>query len=453
VRIKLSKGAFLLTLIIALLMVSAISLFSISSSSAAPEGLTPRAPIYIEGNDSFTPANGVVGGSGTEDDPYIIENWDISAENDKGIFIRSTTAHFIVRNCYVHDGWAGDHYGIYFIDVRNGKIDNVTSDNNNSGIRLWYSSNNILDNNTYLNNYWGILLDSSSGNILSNNTCSNNHYGILQYFEHSINNTLSNNLVENNYYGIRISESDKNTLDNNIVKNSNEYGIYIYSANNNLVTNNIVGNNIHHGIYVHLGSSNNLVSNNTVENNGIGIRLLEAYNNLVSNNLVKNNQLYGVNCWYSDNNLILNNLVGNSYDGIRLVDSYNNLVSYNIMENNGNGIRLESSGNFIYHNNFVNNEDQAHDDGSNYWDNDYPSGGNYWSDYIGADADGDNIGDTPYSIPGDNNQDRYPLMNPTVPGVMLPEEAPQAPTRWPLIAGIAGVIVIIGVVAFYVGRR
>jgi len=60
----------------------------------------------------------------------------------------------------------------------------------------------------------------------------------------------------------------------------------------------------------------------------------------------------------------------------------------------------------------MNNTTQASDDGSNYWDDGYPSGGNYWSDYTGSDADGDEIGDTPYNLTGGNNQDRYPLMNP-----------------------------------------
>jgi hypothetical protein len=36
-------------------------------------GLTSHDPIYINGNSGFTAANGVVAGSGTAGDPYIIE--------------------------------------------------------------------------------------------------------------------------------------------------------------------------------------------------------------------------------------------------------------------------------------------------------------------------------------------------------------------------------------------
>jgi hypothetical protein len=44
---------------------------------------------------------------------------------------------------------------------------------------------------------------------------------------------------------------------------------------------------------------------------------------------------------------------------------------------------------------------------------------NYWSDYNGTDNNGDGIGDTPYII-NDENQDNYPLMNPVEAGI-IPE--------------------------------
>ena len=194
-RTEVFRGALLSTLLIVLLTVPAISLLQTAPASATPEGLIPRDPILIVGNDNFTPANGVVAGSGTAEDPYIIENWNINASITTGIIIRNTTVHFIIRNSYVHDG----RPGIYFDDVINGKIDNNTVENNSDGIRLHYSRNNLISNNLMGNSMWGISLSSSNNNL------------------------LSNNLVENNDYGIFLTSSDNNLIfHNNFFNNNNQ---------------------------------------------------------------------------------------------------------------------------------------------------------------------------------------------------------------------------------------
>lgn len=387
-------------------MVPAISLLSVGLSSAAPEGLTQRAPIYIDGNDSFTPANGVVAGSGTAEDPYIIENWDIDAENADGIRILDTDAHFIIRNCYVHDGKEDNNLGISFLNVKNGEINSVLAENNFEGINFFKSSNNII---------------------------------------------LNSNVLNNAHDGIRLNYSFNNNIENCIAEN-NSYGIYFWSSSNNKIEFSVAKSNLWGGIRLDFLSDNNLVMWCSAENNYGGFSITNSSNDNISKCIAKNN-LFGISLSLSLNNMITNNTVWNSRFGIRLYNSYSNLIHYNDFINNDTGIRLHYyvDNNLIHHNNLVNNANQAYDDGKNYWDDGYPSGGNYWSDYAGEDADNDGIGDMPYGVYGDNNQDRYPLMRPFVPA-FVPVTKP-SPVKWPLIAGVVGAVVITSVAtAFYIRK-
>ena len=83
----------------------------------------------------------------------------------------------------------------------------------------------------------------------------------------------------------------------------------------------------------------------------------------------------------------------------------------------------KSIGNRIFLNNFIDNTYNAYSDSSNTWSSTSPVTytynentytnyiGNYWSDYEGSDANGDGIGETPYSIMEDD-YDNYPLIEP-----------------------------------------
>ena len=174
-RTERFESALLSTLLIVSLTAPAISLLQTTPASATPDGLIPRAPILIVGNENFTPANGVVAGSGTENDPYIIENWDISAENANGIWIKNTTAYFVIRNVHVHDGWVNYKYGIYFENVMNGRAENARVENNTVGIGLLVSDNNLIyHNNIVRNDNVGIYLGGSDNNRIYHNNFINN---------------------------------------------------------------------------------------------------------------------------------------------------------------------------------------------------------------------------------------------------------------------------------------
>jgi parallel beta-helix repeat protein len=395
---------------------------------------TPHGPIFIENDDNFNISNGVVAGTGTENSPYIIENWAISAATTDGIHIKNTRAHFIVRNCLVENGMGGYFVAIWLNNVVNGRIEKNVLDNSLYGVYLVdLFENNIVTNNTSSNNYDGIYLALTSNTTVTNNICSNNTNGIALY-PASTNNTLENNQFLNNLRGIYLRYSSNN---NSIVKNTssnNTYGIDLSGSDNTTLDNNTCSNNLH-GIYLEDSTAvkmrSNTLSNNQYNFGVTGATIAQFVHDIDQSNLVDGKPirylvdnedlviappsqvgyLALVNC---DNIQVDNLVLLKNEQGILLVSTTNSRVENCVIENDNYGIYLtQSDNNSIYHNNLLNNENQARDDGSNRWDDGYPSGGNYWSDYTGSDnhrgenqdlKGSDGIGDVPHG------QDRYPLM-------------------------------------------
>jgi len=171
----------------------------------------------------------------------------------------------------------------------------------------------------------------------------------------------------------------------------------------------------------------------TIQNGGdfpyCGIFIADGDNVIVSNNTIRNNA-YGIELFFrSDGSNVFDNMiVNNSWAGIHIhEDSNKNTFHENTVAYNSIGVLIASSNayfNIFYHNNLINNINQAFDFGNGtIWDDGYPCGGNYWSDYNGTDfysgphqneTGSDGIGDTP--IRGD----RYPLMDPWIPPPLIP---------------------------------
>ena len=113
-----------------ILIATLIPIFPVSNTSGGliePSAFLPHDEILINGNSRFTKANGVVGGNGTKDHPYIIENWSIN-ENiiDNGIWIKNTNRYFTIRNCNIYNRTSYNYktYGIHLKNVKSGTIEN-----------------------------------------------------------------------------------------------------------------------------------------------------------------------------------------------------------------------------------------------------------------------------------------------------------------------------------------
>jgi len=212
-------------------------------------------------------------------------------------------------------------------------------------------------------------------------------------------------------------------------------------------------------------------------NSGTGISLLSSSRNTIANNTVQN-WYSGISAYSSDNNAILSNYIASNQNGIYTEYKGNCRISHNTIEKNNYGIRIEYStfdngghnitentiannaeygisvsGYKPYHqislNNFINNKNSFQDASTiSTWNTLSPLHyffknttftnylGNYWSDYTGKDANGDGIGDTPYTAVTD--PDNYPLMG-TWNGTGITQERPQPiiiPTPIPTITPI-----------------
>ncbi len=211
--------------------------------------------------------------------------------------------------------------------------------------------------------------------------------------------------------GIHLSGRSNVSVRNLNIKDFH-YAIYLESSrNNNIFGNNITNSPESNGIVLDHSSNINIRQNN-IGNSNYGIVFEYSVDNSIFENNVTSSSVYGVYLWSSHRNSIVGNNIDRSiYCGVGIFgSSCCNRISRNSITDNYFGIILsESSGNSICHNSFIDNKAQAGiRNSTNAWDLGYPLGGNYWSDHAGRDANGDGIGDTPYVIDR-NNQDQYPL--------------------------------------------
>ncbi|UCE80446.1 MAG: right-handed parallel beta-helix repeat-containing protein [Methanobacteriota archaeon] len=93
-----------------------------------PFGTVPHAPIHIWSYTDYLDPLNDISGSGTEDDPFVIEGWEISGGVEDGIWVCESNFHLVIRDCFVHSiGYPSA--GIYLFVTSNVVIENCYVEN------------------------------------------------------------------------------------------------------------------------------------------------------------------------------------------------------------------------------------------------------------------------------------------------------------------------------------
>src|SRR5438552_12868309 len=382
-------------LILLLALAPSTSGFTSSRLLNAPAGLVPHAPIRIDGDAAFNTSNGVTAGSGTAQDPYIIEGWYVAPEFTNPILIANTRSHFVLRNTSVQSGPLNVG-AVTFLAVSNATVQNLTLGEpayERSLYMEWAHSVSIQDS------YFGPVVGSVRIEDSSNISLTGNAIANGLEVTRTVGLTMFRNTMDAN--GLFLDGSTPEQFDSHVIASDNRVNglpIMYYSRCNGLVIDAIALAQL-----IVASCRSVTVSNLTTLSLRVAIRLAFVQSASVAHNKVANS----------------------SYIGIAITNGTDAIVRENLIrEGRGVGLGLvESRGIRVGANDFLRNAVQAQDAGGmkNSWNASYPEGGNYWSTYDRVDrchglnqsicTAPDGFGDVPYPI-DTNAMDHYPREGP-----------------------------------------
>jgi len=369
------------------------------------ESIEIRKSISIVGNRTNIYGKGEVGiriqANNVSIEGFIVYNCSCAIE-------LKNSKNCVIRNIMIKNNDVGLHLIFSSANITRNIIEN-----NRVGVWFSGSTNSVVEENEINENTWGVVaesyqLRSSSGNtIRSNNFTSNRKRPLLIIESSSI-------LVDGNYFApnqtIVLHEASNCNLTRNLIE---QCLICLEGSSENYILQNMIVESeiCLEGYQVALttrwvGAERNLIENNTFV--GSEIRLFNAKHNTIRNNNFMNGQTAIILDERYKSTSIENLIIGNKIRGYEKgveIRIGGNKITRNVFIENGIGLSVTTSANFVYNNDFIENERQVYVGGKHFWT------GNYWSDYNGKDLNNDGIGDEPYVI-NENNKDPYPLMKP-----------------------------------------
>ncbi len=208
------------------------------------DSFTHHHPIEINSDSELEAV--AVSGKGTKNAPYILKGWKITTLGIDGIYIRHTTTHFIIKNCWIETGGKGSAISIGITANGTVRIENNFCYNNKYGIFVHNSNASKIKHNICIqNSIYGIEVENLESPQIINNTCVKGELGNIQ-LSGTYNSVVSENIcVQSSRSGITSSMwSIGSILTNNLLAENHDYGIYTDSGSNTIYRNTFLNNGL-----------------------------------------------------------------------------------------------------------------------------------------------------------------------------------------------------------------
>jgi PKD repeat protein len=159
-----------------------LALLTLISIAVLAEGggaqLSDHSNISISDNSDFTKANGVVSGSGTSEDPFIIEGWRIDCNGTTGIKVSDTSSYFVIRDVEMYSSGSTNAAGLQLNGISRGSIENITMKGLRVGIQMSECQFSSIDGVNLRDCRQGVLLTKCKKISMTNLTLRNCYDGV-----------------------------------------------------------------------------------------------------------------------------------------------------------------------------------------------------------------------------------------------------------------------------------
>lgn len=285
--------------------------------------------ISISSNSQFTPANGVISGTGTKSNPYLIAGWNTSSISISS----SVTSSYELLNDWVQGSSA------------NGIVLNTPN-----------SPYSLIENDYAISNQGdGLVVSNSPAVAITGVDASNNAQSgimvsnITQGTSGLLNSVAANNRVD----GIELQNTPYFSISSTATTNNGRYGFYVYNSKNvTMASDNATSNSV--GIYITGAQGQSyggaLISNGNFISNGVGIQI-NGVNQVLSSNLTNDSTVAIESTIQLQNDIgtlagndsvvsVESSTIGLNTYGVVVKNSLPLIVNNVISNNNDNGLNI-----------------------------------------------------------------------------------------------------------------